>query len=337
MRLHLLWGSLWVPAVYPAFIGFTAFLLLSRPGTLSYHGILTLLLLGTVWISYRHGFLNGVLPAGLAGTVLMAQALIGAENDLEKAASSAVFMVTAGLAGALANRERRDLDRLRSTSRQLLESRRQLEESHFEALQTLSAALDARDRYTAGHSERVAEYAVELARVLGLAKEDLDSIRRAAQLHDIGKIGIRDTILFNRGELSYPDAKEMQRHPRIGAALLARLGYLESIVPLIAHHHEHFDGKGYPDGLVGEQIPLGARIIAVADAFDALTTDRPYQRARSPEHAEQVLGERSGSQFDPRVIEAFLKLHQTWKHRQSVPASEVPIANSQRMPPGMGM
>jgi len=246
-------------------------------------------------------------------------------------------MVTAGLAGALANRERRDLDRLRSTSRQLLESRRQLEESHFEALQTLSAALDARDRYTAGHSERVAEYAVELARVLGLAKEDLDSIRRAAQLHDIGKIGIRDTILFNRGELSYPDAKEMQRHPRIGAALLARLGYLESIVPLIAHHHEHFDGKGYPDGLVGEQIPLGARIIAVADAFDALTTDRPYQRARSPEQAEQVLAERSGSQFDPRVIEAFLKLHQTWKHRQSVPASEVPIANSQRMPPGMGM
>jgi putative nucleotidyltransferase with HDIG domain len=326
VRLHALCKRLWAPAVDLAFVGFTGFLLVSRPGTLLYHSILTLLLLGAVWISYRQGFLNGILRASLAGTVLMAQALAGSENDLEQAAASAAFMVTAGLAGALADRERRDLDQLKRTSRALVRSRRQLEDSYFDALQTLSAALDARDRYTAGHSERVAEYAAEIARVLGVTGEELESIRRAARLHDIGKIGIRDSILFNRGELSYPDAKEMQRHPRIGAELLATLGYLETTLPLIAHHHEHFDGTGYPDGISGERIPLGARIIAVADAFDAMTTDRPYQRALSPENARRVLRERSGSQFDPRVVEAFLDLHESWKHRRAVPGWGVSAA-----------
>lgn len=301
-------------AVDLAMAATVGFLVIYRPGTLLYHALLTFLLLGAVWVSYRCGFLNGMLRASLAGAALMLEALLSGEGALERLAASATFMATAAIAGALAERERTSVDQLRQTSLALAQSRRLLEESYLATLQTLSAALDARDPYTAGHSERVASYAVEIARSLGLKGEELESVRRAGSLHDIGKIGIRDSVLLSRGELGYRERKEMQRHPKIGAELLASLVFLKPALPFIAHHHEHFDGAGYPAGMSGEEIPLGARIIAVADAFDAMTTDRPYRGALSPEHALRQLCKRAGSQFDPSVVEAFCRLQQNWKH-----------------------
>lgn len=172
----------------------------------------------------------------------------------------------------------------------------------------LANAIEARDENTGRHSEEIGYYTQELALAMGLNPEQAHQVRLGAILHDIGKIGIPDAILSKPGRLSPSEQEVMRRHPLIGAEILDGLDGLEGVVPLIRHHQERYDGRGYPDGLQGEAIPLGARIIAVVDAFQAMTTDRPYRRALPQSEAVQELIQNTGSQFDPAVVTSFLRL-----------------------------
>lgn len=183
-----------------------------------------------------------------------------------------------------------------------------LEEIYIEVITALANAIDARDAYTHGHSNRVMEYSVALAEGMGLSPEEVDVIRHASILHDVGKIGIREKILKKPGLLTEEERREMEYHPFIGTRILQSVKLLEPVMPLVYHHHERYDGTGYPDGLKGEEIPLGSRIIAVADAFESMTSDRPYRKALPLEEALAELRRGAGRQFDPRVVEVFLRL-----------------------------
>lgn len=183
---------------------------------------------------------------------------------------------------------------------------RELADLLFATLAALSSAIDAKDPYTHGHSKRVAEYAVKTAQYIGNDSKALTMMKIAGQLHDFGKIGIREHILSKKGRLDKNERKAMEEHPVIGAQILARFKPFNDIVPGIRHHHERYDGTGYPDGLRGEAIPKLGRIIAVADAYDAMTTRRPYRDELRHEDALVELRTHAGRQFDPAVVEAFI-------------------------------
>ncbi len=184
----------------------------------------------------------------------------------------------------------------------------QLEESFVQTVLALAKAMDARDTYTQDHSQRMAAIAEVLCQKLGMDEEQIQAIRSAAALHDIGKIGVPDEILRKPGPLTSQEWDLMKRHPTIGASIVAPVIKLVHVAPIIIAHHEKFDGSGYPYGLKGEQIPLGARILAVVDAYIAITDERVYRKARSHKEAIAELVKYSGSQFDPTVVDAFLKL-----------------------------
>ncbi|MCI0181988.1 HD-GYP domain-containing protein [Sulfoacidibacillus ferrooxidans] len=176
---------------------------------------------------------------------------------------------------------------------------------------TLSAALDARDPYTAGHSYRVAHYAVTIGKYIGYSTTELTTIRKSALLHDIGKIGVRDDVLLKTGKLSHEEFEQMKQHPVLGEDILKQVQPSESMAPLlpgVRSHHERFDGLGYPDGLAGYDIPMLGRIIAVADAFDAMTSDRPYRKGMPIEKALSIIEDGSGTQWDPEFATAFVAL-----------------------------
>lgn len=183
-------------------------------------------------------------------------------------------------------------------------------EAFFNTSMALAEAIEARDPYTAGHSRRVTNNSLLVGRALGLENKDLDLLRIGSTLHDVGKIGIEDCVLRKPGELAPHEVDEIRRHPDTGSRILAHVPQLSGVASAVRHHHERFDGGGYPDGLQGEEIPLLARIITVADAFDALTSSRVYRQKRHPSIALQTLREKAGSQFDPAVVEAFLRLYQ---------------------------
>jgi len=207
--------------------------------------------------------------------------------------------------------EARVLERTSELQRKTLEIEalfRRLDESYRVTLEALATALDARDAETLGHSARVAAYTVEVARRMGLREPVLTDIYRGALLHDVGKIGIPDAILRKPGKLTAGEWKEMRRHPEIGARMLRGIGFLEGAVPIVLGHQERFDGKGYPERLRGESIPLGARIFAVVDTLDAMTSDRPYRKALPYAAARAEIRKFSGTQFDPRVVEVFLAI-----------------------------
>ena len=172
------------------------------------------------------------------------------------------------------------------------------------ALEALSATVDARDTYTAGHSRRVAASALVIARELGLSGPELDVVDQAALLHDIGKIGVPDAVLLKEGPLTAAEWVVMRSHPEEGARIIERLGYLDEVVPGIRHHHERPDGRGYPDGLLGDEIPLAARIIHVADALDAMTTKRLYREERSFEEALEEIRRGRGTDFCSLCVDA---------------------------------
>jgi putative nucleotidyltransferase with HDIG domain len=169
----------------------------------------------------------------------------------------------------------------------------------------LTAAIDAKDSYTFGHSERVGRIAVELAREMGIDGEDLGDIYLAGLLHDIGKIGIRDDVLRKPGKLTPEEQEHIRQHVTIGYSILADLRQIRNLLPGVLYHHERWDGQGYPDGLAGDNIPLMARILAVADSYDAMTTVRPYRDSMPWTTVERILAEGAGSQWDKRVVEAF--------------------------------
>ena len=184
----------------------------------------------------------------------------------------------------------------------------ELDESYTATIEALSAALDYRDCETEGHSLRVTQLSIAIAEAMALEFPYIHTLTLGALLHDVGKIGISDTILHKEGPLNDREWAIMKRHPSIGYEIVHGIKFLEKSAQVILHHHEKYDGSGYPDGLVGEDIPLLARIFAVADAYDAITSERPYRRGRSHQEAIEEIIRCSGSHFDPKVVEAFIKL-----------------------------
>jgi ribonuclease P protein subunit RPR2 len=194
---------------------------------------------------------------------------------------------------------------LRETFKQERARSQQLSESYTATVRALSNAVEARDAYTGKHAERVAAYGIEIARSLGVARPDAPEIEFGFLLHDIGKVAIPDAILYKPGALTKEERELMARHPTIGADIIRGIAFLQDAAKVVRSHHERWDGTGYPDGLRGEEIPIAARVFAVADVFDALTTDRPYRPALTLEEARRMIVLGSGSQFDPSVVSAF--------------------------------
>lgn len=191
---------------------------------------------------------------------------------------------------------------------QLQSALQQVERSYEDTLQALGKAIDLRDHETGGHSQRVCRYSLEIARAMGWSQKQLETLARGAHLHDVGKLGIPDGILLKPGPLTESERKFMQQHVQIGFDVIKDVPFLADAAEIILMHHERYDGAGYPRGLKGEEIRPGARIFAVADTLDAITSDRPYRRASSFEFARETIRRLSGSQFDPRVVEVFLSI-----------------------------
>lgn len=177
-----------------------------------------------------------------------------------------------------------------------------------EVVDALAAAVDAKDSYTCGHSERVAEISLAIAKEMKLSHEEQYLIHIGAHLHDVGKIGIPDAVISKPGRLTNEEFTLVKEHPIIGYHIVSKVKILQTVSLIVRHHHERIDGGGYPDGLAGETIPLGARIVAVADAFDAMTTTRTYKVSMSIPEALQELINCSGTQFDRDVVEVFVKI-----------------------------
>jgi GAF domain-containing protein len=213
--------------------------------------------------------------------------------------------------GTMNEEEQRLLETLATQAAIAIENARlfeQTQKTYYETLKSLAMALEARDAYTRGHSERVANLATRIAEQLGISEEERREIYSVALLHDIGKIGVRDSILHKSEMLSDEEWKVIQSHPVFGDAILTPLRFLTKVAGMVKHHHERWDGSGYPDNLKGEDIPLASRIVAAADAFDAITSDRPYRDRMTREKALSILKAEAGRQFDPRVVEALLKV-----------------------------
>ena len=187
---------------------------------------------------------------------------------------------------------------------ELQRERGKLERLSIATLEALVNALEAKDPYMRGHSARVADLSATVAHELGMPEENVEQVRVAGRLHDIGKIGTRESVLNKQGALTPEEFEHVKQHVVIGSQILAPLSHLGDIIPAVRHHHERWDGTGYPDGLRGEEIPIGARIIGAAEVFDALSTSRAYQEKMSPEKAVQRAADLSGTVLDPKVFEA---------------------------------
>jgi HD-GYP domain-containing protein (c-di-GMP phosphodiesterase class II) len=183
---------------------------------------------------------------------------------------------------------------------------RQLKKNNLYAIMALVEALNAKDPYTRGHSERVSIYSLILSEKLQMTDEEIDSIYIASYLHDIGKIGIHENVLNKPERLTRDEYEHVKSHPTISGQIVSRLPSLEHIASVVRHHHERHDGGGYPDGLKGADIPLGSRILAIADAFDAMTSDRPYRTAFNAKEALSEIHRYSGQQFDPDLTPLFI-------------------------------
>ena len=188
-------------------------------------------------------------------------------------------------------------------------------EALLEMMLVLVQALEERDEYTRGHSERVANLSVMIGQQLKFGRARLEKLRRGALLHDIGKIGIRDELLYKHGDFTLEERARMNQHPEKGHFIVLNSHLLWDLIPMIRNHHENFDGSGYPDGMKGEAIPLEARIVSLADYFDALATARPYKKAFTKEISIQYVREMSGKKFDPKVVSSFLSIVDNFYNR----------------------
>jgi HD-GYP domain-containing protein (c-di-GMP phosphodiesterase class II) len=211
-----------------------------------------------------------------------------------------------------AHARQRQLERYAADLREVFKQERarsqELRRSYMATVRALSNAVEARDAYTGKHAERVAAYGMELARCCGIAVEDSPQIEFGFLLHDVGKVAVPDAILFKSGSLTEEEYSLVRRHPVIGTEILRDVDFLGEGKLVVRHHHERWDGQGYPDGLAGEAIPLAARVFAVADALDALTTDRPYRPASSFADARREVLRGGGTQFDPVVVAAYRQI-----------------------------
>jgi response regulator RpfG family c-di-GMP phosphodiesterase len=214
--------------------------------------------------------------------------------------------------------------RVRDRTAELQQALQDLETTYSTTLWALVAALDAREHELSNHSQRVVRYTLAIARRLGLPDQELPDIGRGALLHDIGKIGITDAILHKPGKLTEEEWVVMRTHPQIGFDILKAIPFLGSPAEIVLAHQERFDGKGYPRGLAGDGVPLGARIFAIADTYDAITSDRPYRKRQSAEAAREEMRRCSGTQFDPRCVEAFLTISVSELEELARPTTEQP-------------
>lgn len=203
---------------------------------------------------------------------------------------------------------------LKKKEKELVSDKADIKNMNLSTIKTLAVAIEAKDYYTRGHSDRVTRYAVDIAQEMKLPEKEIEIIKRAGILHDLGKLGIDDAILRKPGKLTNEEYNLVKKHSELGEYMLRPLKFLKDEKPIIRHHHERFDGTGYPDGLKGKAIPLGSSIIAVADAFDAMTSDRPYKPIYPMDKAVEELQRYSGTQFDPSVVETFLKLIKSDKY-----------------------
>ncbi|MBL7158424.1 MAG: HD-GYP domain-containing protein [Candidatus Omnitrophica bacterium] len=178
---------------------------------------------------------------------------------------------------------------------------------YFGSIQALVKLVEMRDPYTKKHSMKVSGVAVKLAKYMGLSRQYVDTIRLAAILHDIGKLGVKEEILLKESALTHDEYKAVQEHPSFGVDIIKPIPFLSEILPIIRHHHENFDGTGYPDGLKGEEIPLGSRIISIVDVYDALMSDRAYRRAYDPERVIHMM-EKEKRKFDPHILKKFMEM-----------------------------
>ena len=191
-------------------------------------------------------------------------------------------------------------------SKKVDDARRNIENHYASTVKALLATIDAKDQYTRGHSERVARFSAFLAEKTGFQHDKILSLEQAALIHDIGKIGVEGYILKKQGSLDTMEFDEIKKHPQIGAKIITSVDFLQEMKPIILCHHERFDGSGFPDGIRGSAIPLSARLVAVADAVDAMLCDRPYRPALALEHVKEELTLKAGKQFDPDVVSVVL-------------------------------
>ena len=198
---------------------------------------------------------------------------------------------------------------VKERTKELEESYEKLKAANRQALFGLAEAIEAKDPYTKGHCGRVAAYSLVLAKAAGYPAEGLESLEFGAFLHDIGKIGIRDAVLLKPGPLDDTEWAHMREHPTKGFDIASKIEMLHPILPAVRNHHERWDGSGYPDGMVGEDIPLVARIVAIADAYDAMSTDRPYKQALALDECEAMLRKTAGKMYDPHLIDVFVTQH----------------------------
>ena len=202
----------------------------------------------------------------------------------------------------------KQMDEIKRINEELSESNERLERAYLDMVQTLRYTVEAKDTYTRGHSDRVSEYSVLIGEKLGLPEDQIKTLRIGGLFHDIGKIGIPDSILLKPGKLSDDEYSQIKNHPSIGAHILGSAEIFKDIIPIVKHHHERYDGNGYPSRLKGEEIPYIARIAAVADTFDAMTSRRSYRGPIDIEHVKEEIKRCEGTQFDPQIAEVFLDI-----------------------------
>jgi HD-GYP domain-containing protein (c-di-GMP phosphodiesterase class II) len=269
---------------------------------------------GPVQAILRNVFLVASLGAVLAASLLsavssrsIAKPIAAVLSQLRKSEGTGLLPEFQG--NLIAIKEIRELtEGFNRAALAIREGRNNLYGAYVEFVGSLANALDARDRYTAGHSRRVSELSCSVGRAMGVADDALEDIRMGALLHDIGKIGIPDSLLQNPGRLTSEEFAAIQQHPTIGRRILEGVHGFRAYLSTVELHHENWDGSGYPLGLRCDATPLGARIVHVSDAYDAMTTDRPYRRGMTHEEAIRTMRVHAGSQFDPRIVDVFITL-----------------------------
>lgn len=200
-----------------------------------------------------------------------------------------------------------DIEVLRLTE-ELAKVNQELANAYLDSIETLRTTVEAKDPYTKGHSDRVSAYSVLLGRKAGLSEEEIKTLQIGGLFHDIGKIGITDTILLKNERLTDEEYLEIRNHPEIGVTILSKSKIFKNILPIVQHHHEKYDGSGYPGKLVGDSIPLLARIVTIVDCFDAMASQRPYRYGLSVELIKKELQQNEGTQFDPELCEKFINI-----------------------------
>ena len=203
------------------------------------------------------------------------------------------------------------MNKIKEINEKLSNANEQLEKAYLESIETLRYTVEAKDSYTRGHSDRVSAYSVLIGEKMGLPEDDIKTLRIGGLFHDIGKIGVPDSILLKNGKLTNDEYSEIKNHPSIGAHILNNATIFKDIIPIVKHHHERYDGHGYPSMLSGEDIPLLARIAAVADAFDAMTSTRVYRNELDIDYVKEELRANAGTQFDPNIANLFLDILET--------------------------